>query len=77
VSAAPARRRRGALLTLLLLAGTWPAWMLGGEIVERTELYVLDLLIRAAIVLVYLCLAGEAIDRLAARGSSAKGNTHG
>lgn len=56
--------RRGAALTATMLLACWPAWALGGWIVDVAGLIVLDLPIRLGCVMLMLNLAGERLERL-------------
>ncbi len=60
---------RGGLATLAMLAAALLAWWLAGVLVAWLGLWPLDLLLRAALVLLVLNLAGEALDRRLERGS--------
>jgi len=53
----------GWAMTLLVLLACWPAWMLGGWIAAAAGLFVLDLPIRLALVVLLLGLLAGRIDR--------------
>jgi hypothetical protein len=64
---------RSALLTLVMLALCWPAWVAAGWLLEALALTEFDLLGRAVLVFVVLGLAEAALRRL----RSSEGENHG
>ena len=53
----------GPVATLLVLLACWPAWLLGGWIAAEAGLFVLDLPMRIAAILLLLGLLSDRIDR--------------
>lgn len=51
------------LVTLVMLVCCVPLWWAGGWVVEVFALWPIDLIVRAALVLLFLNLVGEALDR--------------
>ena len=59
---------KGRVATLTMLSVALLAWWVAGLLVAWLGLWPLDLLLRAALVLLVLNLAGEALDRRLQRG---------